>query len=404
MVKYSTSQIEQKQVIDDYETGDFFLASPSRTLLGKGVFTKVPSSYGEINQLSSLSQRVKASLSEAKQQGQPNPFVVGAIPFDHTNSECLIIPEKMIVSIPLQHDAIETKAESLPNVINLQSIPKTTQYVHNVEKGIELIKNGQLDKIVLSRSLQLTTSKEIEIPPLVRQLARHNATGYTFAVDLSISSKEKSNTEKTLIGASPELLVSKSGNQLLANPLAGSRPRSVDPIEDQRRAKELLNSPKDLHEHAVVVEKVADALRPFCHILEVPETPSLVHTETMWHLSTEIKGILADIQTTSLDLAIALHPTPAVCGSPTESARQAITEIEPFDRSFFTGMLGWCDADGHGEWIVTIRCAEVEGQEMRLFAGAGIVEESKAEHELEETAAKFRTMLLALGLNNELSI
>ncbi|MGN1385784.1 MAG: isochorismate synthase DhbC [Bacillus sp. (in: firmicutes)] len=405
MIQHTATKIKQKQIIDDYETGDFFLASPNRTLLGKGIFAQVPTIHEiDTNKKSSLSQRVKTALNEAENKGYQNPYVVGAIPFNPEHPDYLIIPKQMTVSMPLQHDAIETKGTSSPSVIDLQSIPQTAQYVHNVNQGIELIKNGQLDKIVLARALHVTASKAIEITPLLRQLAAHNSAGYTFSVDLSHSSKDKSNKAKTLIGASPELLVSKSGNHLTANPLAGSRPRSADPLEDQRRAHELLHSSKDLHEHAVVVENVADILRPFCEKLEVPETPSLVQTETMWHLSTEVKGIVADDQTTSLDVAVALHPTPAVCGSPTEAARQAITEIEPFDRSFFTGMLGWCSANGDGEWIVTIRCAEVDGQEMRLFAGAGIVEESQAQLELAETAAKFRTMLLALGLDDELSI
>lgn len=121
----------------------------------------------------------------------------------------------------------------------------------------------------------------------------------------------------------------------------------------------------------------------------------------MWHLSTVIKGELLDAEVSSLDLAVALQPTPAVCGAPTEKARQAISEIEPFDRGFFTGMVGWCDADGDGEWVVTIRCAEANGQSLRLFAGAGVVGESKPEEELAETGAKFQTMLRAMGVNTE---
>ncbi len=99
----------------------------------------------------------------------------------------------------------------------------------------------------------------------------------------------------------------------------------------------------------------------------------------MWHLSTEVKGTLLDESISALELASALHPTPAVCGTPTEKAREAIQEIEPFDREFFTGMLGWSDINGDGEWIVTIRCAEVEENSLRLYAGAGIVAESKPE-------------------------
>ena len=130
--------------------------------------------------------------------------------------------------------------------------------------------------------------------------------------------KDEKENSKTLIGASPELLVSRNGMQVISNPLAGSRPRSEDLVEDKRRAEELLSSPKDLHEHAVVVEAVAAALRPYCHTLHVPEKPSVIHSEAMWHLSTEVKGELKDPNTSSLQLAIALHPTPAVCGTPME--------------------------------------------------------------------------------------
>ena len=93
----------------------------------------------------------------------------------------------------------------------------------------------------------------------------------------------------------------------------------------------------------------------------------------MWHLSTQISGEILDPLTSSLDLAIALHPTPAVCGSPTGVAREIISEIEPFDREFYAGMVGWCDSSGDGEWILTIRCAEVESHTLRMFAGAGVV-------------------------------
>ena len=210
--------------------------------------------------------------------------------------------------------------------------------------------------------------------------------------------KDENENSKTLIGASPELLVSRHGMQVISNPLAGSRPRSDDPVEDKRRAEELLSSPKDLHEHAVVVEAVAAA--PILSYITCSEKPSVIHSEAMWHLSTEVKGELKNPNTSSLELAIALHPTPAVCGTPMEEAREAIQQIEPFDREFFTGMLGWSDLNGDGEWIVTIRCAEVQENTLRLYAGAGVVAESKPEDELAETSAKFQTMLKALGLND----
>src|SRR5699024_3140283 len=244
----------------------------------------------------------------------------------------------------------------------------------------------------------------VDVKQILKNLAQHNKQGYTFAVDLSNdkrnAEKNALNEKRTLLGASPELLVSKTGDTLFANPLAGSRPRSDDPAEDQRRALELLDSEKDLYEHAVVVDMVREALTPFCKTIDVPETPSLIKTEAMWHLSTEIYGTLENEETSSLELGIALHPTPAVCGYPTSLAREAIYEIEPFDRDFFTGMVGWCDEHGDGEWVVTIRCAEVQAHSMRLFAGAGVVAGSKPEEELEETGAKFRTMLDAMGIKD----
>ena len=136
---------------------------------------------------------------------------------------------------------------------------------------------------------------------------------------------------------------------------------------------------------------------PIAGHLNVPAEPSVIHTRTLWHLSTEVQGELIDPATSSLELATALHPTPAVCGYPNREARDLIAEIEPFDRGFFTGMVGWCDASGDGEWAVTIRCAEAEGGNLRLFAGAGIVMGSTPEQELAETATKFRTMLNAHG-------
>ncbi|MBU3574195.1 isochorismate synthase DhbC [Priestia aryabhattai] len=408
----SSSILLEKQLLNDYQTGDFFLASPKRTILGKGTFAVVPNEKETNNQIQGLTKRVSNVLEGAKKHGHINPVVVGAIPFDYKSSAQLIVPETVQQSTPLKFNSGDHLTTSTQPTYEIKAIPEPEQYEKGVEKGINYIKIGHLEKIVLSRSLYLNSSEAVDINQLLHNLAQHNNHGYTFAVDLSKDISEDSNTNtntntkstRTLIGASPELLVSRTGGNLLANPLAGSRPRSKDPFEDQRRATELLSSAKDLHEHAVVVQAVAEALQPYCKTIDVPSEPSLVHTETMWHLSTEIKGEVADSLTSSLELALALHPTPAVCGSPTEVARAAIQEIEPFERGFFTGMVGWCDSNGEGEWVVTIRCAEVEQHSLRLFAGAGVVAESKPEEELAETSAKFRTMLLAMGIDKELLI
>ncbi|SFI79275.1 isochorismate synthase [Bacillus sp. 71mf] len=404
MMNHTTALRElATKLLDDYKAGSsFFFASPYRTILAEGVFATV-----EHNQVESFSELVHAVLNNAKQASHHNPIVVGALPFDRQRPVQLVVPQESRIADCLQFDAQDQVQLSSTLTYEMKPVPSPSEYMRGVEQGVEKIKAGDLKKIVLSRSLDLNSPEKVNIQKILRDLAKHNKHGYTFAVDLPKSEEEKNSDtapqrSRTLIGASPELLVSRNGMQVVSNPLAGSRPRSEDPAEDKRRAEELLSSAKDLHEHAVVVEAVAVALRPYCRILHVPEKPSLINSETMWHLSTEVKGELFDTSVSSLELALALHPTPAVCGTPTEKAREAIKEIEPFDRRFFTGMLGWSDLNGDGEWIVTIRCAEIEENSLRLFAGAGIVAESKPVEELAETSAKFRTMLRAMGLNNEL--
>lgn len=386
----------EHELLDEYEVGDFFIETPKRTILGKGVYMHVPTGEPHQNQMEGLSDRVASALKKAKEQGHPRLVVTGAVPFDYYKKACLLVPESIQIAPSLQQEERAVSGSASVTVNRLVSNPTPEHYKLGVMQGIERIRSGELDKIVLSRSLEVSLNEPIDLPQLLRNLAYQNKHGYTFAAPI-----EYGNQKASLIGASPELLVSRQGMYAIANPLAGSRPRSEDPVENQRREEELLSSPKDLHEHAVVVEAVVKGLRPLLKTIEVPEKPSVVYTETMMHLSTVIKGELLEADISSLDLAIALQPTPAVCGAPTEKARQAITEIEPFDRGFFTGTIGWCDAEGDGEWVVTIRCAEANGDSLRLFAGAGVVSESKPEEELAETGAKFQTMLRAMGIDTE---
>jgi isochorismate synthase len=291
--------------------------------------------------------------------------------------------EDPLVALPVPHDGDRPDWR-------VTEVPSPERYGAAVAAAVARMRAGEFDKVVLARSLELTSGHAPDLPAMLRRLARRDPSGYTFAVP--------SGPGRTLIGASPELLVARQGGRLTANPLAGSAPRSEDLAEDVRRAVALLESEKDLHEHAVVVAAVREALAPFCATLQVPERPTLVRTAAMWHLSTTVTGELADPDTaTALDLASALHPTPAVCGTPTDLARRVIAESEPFDRGAYTGMVGWQDADGDGEWVVTIRCAEAEGNTLRLFAGAGVVAASTPEAETAETAAKFRTFLHAVG-------
>ncbi|CAM3609503.1 isochorismate synthase DhbC [Polaromonas hydrogenivorans] len=367
----------------------FFFATPEHTLLAQGQHATVP----QAKNLAALSQVVDAVLKKARDQGHPNPIVVGAIPFDARQAACLCIPQQVLYAGPLSRRAEAVSPRAGAFTITPQPAPQV--YADGVAEAVENIRNKRLSKVVLARTLELAAAEAIDVQCLLERLARRNTHGYTFAVDLAGTG------QGTLIGASPELLLSRRGLQVRSNPLAGSAARATDAMEDARRSQALLTSAKDLHEHKVVADAVARGLRPYCRTLDVPASPALIHTEAMWHLSSDIRGELAHPQASSLQLASSLHPTPAVCGYPNEKAFELISQIEAFDRGFYAGMVGWCDAQGNGEWVVTLRCAKVKGRSMRLFAGAGVVAESEPESELAETAAKFRTMLNALGLAPE---
>ncbi|MFD7032573.1 isochorismate synthase [Streptomyces sp. NPDC059917] len=372
-------------LLDAYRPGDRFLSTPTRTLLAEGVLLDVPHGGGP------LPARVDSVLAAARQNGAEH-LVIGAIPFDADRPAALVVPRTVRSGPPLVSDPLVGLPPGEPDGggWTVTEEPSAEAYGRAVAAAVARMRAGGLEKVVLARTLELVgAGREPEPAALLGRLARHDPGGYAFALPTGPG--------RTLLGASPELLVSRRGGALVANPLAGSVPRSADLAEDVRRAAGLLESAKDLHEHAVVVDGVRAAMAPYCSELAVPERPTLVRTAAMWHLSTTVTGRLADPRTTALDVACALHPTPAVCGTPAAEARRAIAALEPFDRGFFTGVVGWQDAGGDGEWVVTLRCAEAFEDRLRLYAGAGVVAASDAAAETAETAAKFVTFLRAVG-------
>ncbi|MER5550663.1 isochorismate synthase [Streptomyces sp. NPDC002793] len=374
-------------LLEAYRPGtDRFLATPRHTLLGSGTTAEVP------HDARPLTERVREVLDDARTANGPAPVVMGTVPFAPDGVAALAVPETVRWATALRADpliALRGPDAGRSEEWRIREVPAADTYSAAVAAAVERMRAGEFDKVVLARTLELSSARDLDLPAMLSRLARRDPDGYTFAVP--------SGPGRTLVGASPELLVARRGAELVANPLAGSAPRSSDLAEDVRRAAALLDSPKDLHEHAVVVDAIREALAPFCVRLDVPERPTLVRTATMWHLSTTVTGALRDPSPTALDLASALHPTPAVCGTPTDVARRVIAESEPFERGAYTGMVGWQDADGDGDWVVTIRCAEAEGRTLRLFAGAGVVAESSPAAETAETGAKFRTFLNAVG-------
>ncbi|MFM4925411.1 isochorismate synthase MenF [Aeromonas veronii] len=352
-------------------------ASGDRVLVASGIhdsFTGIPP------------EKLLAHLRQLRQQGMANPIVIGAIPFDTQSPWHLVIPAQS------QWVARDTMlpARCCQLYGEVSEVTGTAHYQGAVRAALQQFSEGQLEKVVLSRAIDVQSAEQTSPAHAYGSLLAQNPGAYVFQIPLPEG--------ETLLGASPELLVSRSEMAVVSNPLAGSRPRHA--FSDQQAASaELLGAQKDRYEHALVADAVAAALAPFCRELDVPLEPQVIATPTMWHLSTRIAGRLHE-PSPVLALALALHPTPAVCGTPLSAARQAIARLEGYDRRFYCGAVGWMDADGNGEWVVTIRCGVLAGRQLRLYAGAGVVVGSSPEAEWQETAAKLGTMLRAFGLES----
>ncbi len=346
--------------------------------------------------LTSTDPDVVARTLREVARGGGAPMVVGALPYDTAGAPAhLVVPEHVDHAAALG-TVLVAETAGTPISGTPHAVPAPAAYEQMVAEALARMSVGPLEKVVLARTLDVIADGVIDPVPMLRELAHRDPRGYLFAMALPPGAARG---PRTLLGASPELLLRRDGDLVTANPLAGSAARALDPEEDRARGEALLASAKDRHEHALVVREVAAGLDGLCRDLEVPPAPSLVRTATLWHLSTTIRGRVADPRTGALHLATALHPTPAVCGVPRPAAQTAITEIEPFDRGFYTGMVGWTDVHGDGEWVVALRCGEVADDRVRLYAGAGIVPASCPADELTETAVKLRTLLDALGLD-----
>jgi menaquinone-specific isochorismate synthase len=257
-----------------------------------------------------------------------------------------------------------------------------------VAGAIKRIWAGDVEKVVLARDLRARTEQPVDPRLLLTRLAARYPGCWTFSVD-------------GLLGATPEMLVKLERGLVTSRVLAGTIRRSQDDEHDLALAASLARSSKDLEEHEYAVRSVADALAPYCTTTNVPDAPFVLHLANVMHLATDVTGSLADggNGATSLQLAAALHPSAAVCGTPTTAAAALIEEVEGMDRDRYAGPVGWLDASGDGEWGLALRCAKLDPEDpyaLRLFAGCGIVAGSDPEAELAESNAKLLPIREAL--------
>ncbi len=256
-----------------------------------------------------------------------------------------------------------------------------------VDESVSRIKRGELEKVVLARDLIARSDKAIDPAALIQSLETEYPSTWLFLVE-------------NLVGATPELLVRLSKSLVTSRVLAGTIRRTGDEERDFALAGSLAKSSKDLEEHEYAVRSVAEALEPFASSTNVPDAPFVLHLPNVMHLATDVTGVINDAasKVDIFKLVAALHPSAAVCGTPTDTARDLISELESMNRNRYAGPVGWVDAHGDGEMGIALRCGEISADQrsIRVFAGCGIVAGSNAEQELAESQAKLLPIRNAL--------
>ncbi|AQS18315.2 isochorismate synthase [Clostridium beijerinckii NRRL B-598] len=380
--------MEKKVLLNEINVNKncLYFSTPEYELYTEQICDKI-----DFNTATNIPKIVEEFINKGALKGK---MIVGAIPFDLEESGCLYVTNKWeVLQIPFKERKI-VPSNSIQNnyVVNTKYVPTPERYMKMVEEAVKDIKGGSLDKIVLSRGVDLTFEKQVDVLEILKRLCVDNEAGYTYATNLYNNS--------FLVGASPEMLVSKRQKHIYSNPLAGSRPRGINANEDKLISEELMTSTKDQKEHKFVVNNIVDKISKICKEVTYQKIPVLIKTKQLWHLSTLIEGTLKDLRQTVLEAAITIHPTPAICGVPQSAAYKKIAELEGYNRGLFTGIIGWCDENGDGDWAIVIRGAQICPNNVKIRAGAGIVQDSEAVSELEETKVKFRTMLNGLGMND----
>ncbi|MEH7224199.1 isochorismate synthase [Bacillus sp. JJ1566] len=308
-----------------------------------------------------------------------------------------------IICEPMGTSIVESDLEQLEWLLEeshqYQSIASFTkeevqpqEWMESVRNATKKVQSDEVEKVVLAREIKLHFDDPIEADAVLARLKEEQPMSYLFAIEYENS---------CFIGASPERLIKKKGEDFLTTCLAGSIRRGKTPTEDEQLANELLGDPKNLYEHDVVVQMIKHEMKESCTSISSPSEPGILKMRDIQHLYTPVKGVAKE-DVSLLTVVNRLHPTPALGGQPKQKAFEIIRELEILDRGWYGSPVGWLDTNDNGEFAVAIRSGLLNGNNASLFAGCGIVGDSEPESEYTETMIKFRPMLSALGgLDNE---
>lgn len=322
------------------------------------------------------------------------PIAIGALPFQPGWEAELVVPARIVgraadgttwlteLRAPGVDGVVPSDPEpaARPARFLVSSLQSRTRWCTEVLAALHAIEAGVLEKVVLAREVIVESDTPFSRRDVLARLNESQPDCYVYGAG-------------AMVGASPELLVSRRGDVVTSLPMAGTVSRAAG---DADRVAALAHSQKDRREHQLVVDAVMGALETCCDNVRADDAPSLARLTDVAHLATRIEAIVGDPAPTALDLARLLSPTPAIAGAPRGAALEFLAALEPFDRGCYGGPVGWVDAQGDGEWAVALRGAELQRRRARLLAGAGIVAGSDPEAEWAETEAKLTAMLRVL--------
>ena len=389
------------QVVGFEDNNEYYLWSHGdEGFAGFGNYRKLvlrgPKRFDDARKFTSI---LFAELDFAKEENFPNfsPIVFASFSFDALEDSLLVIPEITIgqrngvswitwIGENAKPVYFETMFEQ-ENLDIVWSISDEKNWKTKVSQVIDKIDNQNLNKVVLARFEEGKTTKKISVRAVINQLAKKQEPKWIYA-------------SAGLVGATPELLIRKSKHSVTSRVLAGTMSRADNDKRDLNLANLLSRSSKDLKEHEYAVQSVAGSLTPLCSSINIPKSPFVLHLSNVIHLATDVTAVLSDNSSPAdiFDLVSRLHPSAAVCGTPTEVAQRTIDEIEGISRGRYAGPIGWIDANGDGELGIALRCGQIssDAKSIRIYAGCGIVAGSDPEREYAESQAKLLPMRSAL--------
>lgn len=414
---------------NDYEEQLFYWQNANQTLtlvgIGHAAVLTSDSVEGRFEDISNSWKRLCAAL--IKEEKDIAPVLFGGFSFDPRNvrnsewgnfpSAYFVVPSfqlackdgKTLVSINLittetdaavQFEQLREERDHLihiaqvnefeppvkPQVLSIEEREKE-QYIEAVADVVGKIRDGDAEKVVIARSVKMNFKKEVPSVTALHHITSEQQESYQFGLQ-----KE----QQLFFGATPERLIEIVDGRAYSACVAGSIGRGKSAAEDRKLGDELLADKKNRQEHQYVVNMISDVFNDFCTDISLPNAPKLLKIRDIQHLFTPVEGVV-ERGANIFSLVEALHPTPALGGVPTNISMDIIRDKESMNRGYYAAPIGWTDAAGNGEFAVAIRSALLDADQAYLYAGGGIVADSKVTQEYDETWVKFRPVLRALG-------